>query len=164
MRLRGAVRKVLKDLCIVVSVRHDDVTRFHRLGLENRSGRTRVPLFQSLHTLPWPFGGDISLLLFRDQGSTCIFQLELLSMGSESIMPFLLPSHQVSAAPCTCRYVAYFCNFGFYECNMMHTALKIAMIALAATIVESLPITDTFDDNVTVPLTCVAVGSLLFPA
>jgi phytol kinase len=47
---------------------------------------------------------------------------------------------------------------------MMHTALKIAMIALAATIVESLPITDTFDDNVTVPLTCVAVGSLLFPA
>lgn len=62
------------------------------------------------------------------------------------------------------RYVTYFCKFGFYECNMMHTALKVATIALAATIVESLPITDTFDDNVTVPLTCVAVGSLLFPA
>lgn len=62
------------------------------------------------------------------------------------------------------RYVSYFCNFGFYECNMMHTALKVAAIAFAATVVESLPITDRLDDNVTVPLTCVAVGSLLFPA
>lgn len=60
--------------------------------------------------------------------------------------------------------MSYFCNFGFYECNMMHTALKVAAIAFAATVVESLPITDRLDDNVTVPLTCVAVGSLLFPA
>lgn len=47
MRLRGAVRKVFKDFCVTVSIRHnvvssansdlEDVTRSHRLGLENRS-------------------------------------------------------------------------------------------------------------------------------
>lgn len=36
-------------------------------------------------------------------------------------------------------------------------------MALSATVVESLPLTTKFDDNITVPLTTVLLGIMLFP-
>eukprot|EP00245_Coleochaete_scutata_P001150 TRINITY_DN113_c0_g1_i1.p1 TRINITY_DN113_c0_g1~~TRINITY_DN113_c0_g1_i1.p1 ORF type:complete len:272 (+),score=34.67 TRINITY_DN113_c0_g1_i1:152-967(+) len=59
--------------------------------------------------------------------------------------------------------VYIFCSLGYFSCNPVDTTWRVLAIALAATIVESLPITDKLDDNFTVPLTVVTLGALLFP-
>ncbi|KAG0566052.1 hypothetical protein M758_7G033400 [Ceratodon purpureus] len=58
----------------------------------------------------------------------------------------------------------YFSLMGFYELDTKGTLLRLAVVSLAATVVESLPISTKLDDNVTVPLTTVIVGMLLFPS
>lgn len=58
----------------------------------------------------------------------------------------------------------YFSLMGFYELETKGTLLRLVVVSLAATIVESLPISTKLDDNVTVPLTTILVGMLLFPA
>eukprot|EP00897_Mesotaenium_endlicherianum_P006412 jgi/Mesen1/579/ME000107S10811 len=75
-----------------------------------------------------------------------------------SIAMFLL------GTPLALATVYFFCALGFYACSWPSTVARVALIALAATLVESLPITDRFDDNLTVPLTAVALGSVLFAA
>lgn len=53
--------------------------------------------------------------------------------------------------------------FGFYEVSLWSAAARVAVIAAGATLMESLPITDVLDDNITVPFTCICLGLLLFP-
>ncbi|CAK9202517.1 unnamed protein product [Sphagnum troendelagicum] len=57
----------------------------------------------------------------------------------------------------------YFSFMGFYPFDLQGVALQLAAVSLAATLVESLPITNRFDDNLTVPLTTVILGLFLFP-
>ncbi len=61
------------------------------------------------------------------------------------------------------RCLWYFSFMGFYPFDLQGVALQLAAVSLAATLVESLPITNRFDDNVTVPLTTVILGLFLFP-
>jgi phytol kinase len=42
-------------------------------------------------------------------------------------------------------------------------AWRLAVIAAAATLVESLPLNAVVDDNISVPVTALVLGSLLFP-
>lgn len=59
--------------------------------------------------------------------------------------------------------LCYFAWMGFYPLDARAVILKLAVASLAATVVESLPVSTKLDDNVTVPLTTVVVGMLLFP-
>jgi hypothetical protein len=57
-----------------------------------------------------------------------------------------------------CRYVQWFCSQGFYPCQTgAATAVVLAVAALLAAAVESLPIENVLNDNPTVPLTVAAV-------
>ncbi|XP_062207326.1 probable phytol kinase 2, chloroplastic [Phragmites australis] len=58
-------------------------------------------------------------------------------------------------------YMHYFHTFGFIE-ETWYMALGFLAVSVAATLVESLPISSELDDNLTVPLTSFLVGSLLF--
>ncbi|CAA6669301.1 unnamed protein product [Spirodela intermedia] len=58
-------------------------------------------------------------------------------------------------------YMYYYSLFGFVEVSWGKT-LGFLLVSLAATAVESLPISSKFDDNLTVPLTSFLVGSLVF--
>jgi phytol kinase len=61
--------------------------------------------------------------------------------------------------------LSYFSLMGFYHLDTGATLLlRLAMVSLAATVVESLPISTKLDDNVTVPLTTIIMGMLLFPS
>ncbi|KAL2613155.1 hypothetical protein R1flu_024847 [Riccia fluitans] len=57
----------------------------------------------------------------------------------------------------------YFSALGFYQLDNSNAAIRLAVISLAATIVESLPITAKLDDNFTVPATVFVLGMLSFP-
>lgn len=59
--------------------------------------------------------------------------------------------------------LCYFAAMGFYQLDNLGTVLRLAVVSMAATIVESLPVSTKLDDNVTVPLTTVVAGLLLFP-
>ncbi|THU59172.1 hypothetical protein C4D60_Mb03t22190 [Musa balbisiana] len=56
----------------------------------------------------------------------------------------------------------YFSVFGYVDFDLEQTITRVALISLAATVVESLPISDVIDDNVSVPLTSVLTSVLLF--
>ncbi|CAO1944543.1 unnamed protein product [Urochloa humidicola] len=58
-------------------------------------------------------------------------------------------------------YMHYFHTFGFIE-ETWYMALGFLMVSIAATLVESHPISSELDDNLTVPLTSFLVGILLF--
>jgi phytol kinase len=58
----------------------------------------------------------------------------------------------------------YFSVLGFYVLDVPGVVVRLGVVSLAATLVESLPVSTKLDDNVTVPLTTVVVGMLLFPA
>ncbi|KAL6614226.1 hypothetical protein ACP70R_036496 [Stipagrostis hirtigluma subsp. patula] len=58
-------------------------------------------------------------------------------------------------------YMHYFHTFGFIE-ESWYMALGFLVVSLAATLVESHPISTQLDDNLTVPLTSFLVGSLVF--
>ncbi|BBN12566.1 phytol kinase [Marchantia polymorpha subsp. ruderalis] len=57
----------------------------------------------------------------------------------------------------------YFSAMGFYQLDNYSATMRLAVISLAATIVESLPVTSKLDDNFTVPVTAFVLGVLLFP-
>jgi hypothetical protein len=61
------------------------------------------------------------------------------------------------------RCLWYFSFMGFYPFDLEAVGLQLAAVALAATLVESLPITNRLDDNLTVPLTTIILGLFLFP-
>ena len=56
----------------------------------------------------------------------------------------------------------YFSVFGYVHFDPEQTITRVALISLAATVVESLPISDVVDDNVSVPLTSMLTSVLLF--
>ncbi|KAI4326651.1 hypothetical protein MLD38_031941 [Melastoma candidum] len=58
-------------------------------------------------------------------------------------------------------YLLYFSSFGYVQ-KSWEMALGFLVTSLAAALVESLPISSELDDNLTVPLTSIVVGSLLF--
>ncbi|MCO5550528.1 hypothetical protein L7F22_004015 [Adiantum nelumboides] len=57
----------------------------------------------------------------------------------------------------------YYSSMGFYQLNWSSAMQVVALISFAATIVESLPISTRLDDNMSVPLISVLMGSALFP-
>ncbi|XP_009361416.2 probable phytol kinase 1, chloroplastic [Pyrus x bretschneideri] len=56
----------------------------------------------------------------------------------------------------------YYSFLGYFELNWIQTAEKVAFVALVATLVESLPITEVLDDNISVPLASMAAAYLSF--
>ncbi|KAL3699623.1 hypothetical protein R1sor_017645 [Riccia sorocarpa] len=60
-------------------------------------------------------------------------------------------------------FAQYFSAWGFYQLDNSSAAIRLAVISLAATVVESLPISAKLDDNFTVPATAFVLGMLLFP-
>ncbi|XP_060210453.1 probable phytol kinase 1, chloroplastic isoform X1 [Lycium barbarum] len=56
----------------------------------------------------------------------------------------------------------YFSVLGYFHLDWVSTVERVAVVSLIATIVESLPITGTVDDNVSVPLVSMVVASLAF--
>lgn len=60
-----------------------------------------------------------------------------------------------------CRYMHYFALFGYVE-ESWKMALGFLVASLAAALVESHPISMDLDDNLTVPLASILVGSFVF--
>ncbi|XP_024531188.1 phytol kinase 1, chloroplastic-like [Selaginella moellendorffii] len=58
--------------------------------------------------------------------------------------------------------IYYFTYLGFYALDPLDTLARVTFISLAATLVESLPITSSLDDNLMVPTTVMLLGSILF--
>ncbi|XP_020101902.1 probable phytol kinase 2, chloroplastic isoform X4 [Ananas comosus] len=58
-------------------------------------------------------------------------------------------------------YMHYYHSFGFVE-ESWFMALGFSLVSLATAFVESLPISSELDDNLTVPLTSLLVGGLVF--
>lgn len=59
-------------------------------------------------------------------------------------------------------FLYYYSSMGFYHLDWERAVQCVALISLAATTVESLPISTQIDDNMTVPLVSVLVGCMLF--
>lgn len=58
-------------------------------------------------------------------------------------------------------YMYYFSSFGYIE-QSWRMILGFLIVSIATTVVESLPISSELDDNLTVPLTSILVGSMIF--
>ncbi|PIA54857.1 hypothetical protein AQUCO_00901033v1 [Aquilegia coerulea] len=56
----------------------------------------------------------------------------------------------------------YFSALGFFQLDWSSTVGKVALVALVATIVESLPTTEIVDDNITVPLSSMLMAFMFF--
>ncbi|XP_026662177.1 probable phytol kinase 2, chloroplastic isoform X3 [Phoenix dactylifera] len=56
----------------------------------------------------------------------------------------------------------YFSAFGCFHLDWDKAVERVAVVSLAATVVESLPVTEFVDDNISVPLTSMLTASLLF--
>ncbi|KAG6529766.1 hypothetical protein ZIOFF_011980 [Zingiber officinale] len=56
----------------------------------------------------------------------------------------------------------YFSAFGYFHFDQPEMVARVALISLAATVVESLPISHVVDDNISVPLTSMLSALLLF--
>jgi len=52
-------------------------------------------------------------------------------------------------------FIALFQRLGLFECTLPAIAASVAIIAAAATILESLPINQWLDDNLSVPVLAV---------
>ncbi|XP_004500292.1 probable phytol kinase 3, chloroplastic [Cicer arietinum] len=57
-------------------------------------------------------------------------------------------------------FMWYFSSFGYMEGSWKHV-IGFLVVSIVATVVESLPISTDLDDNLTVPLTSILVGSLV---
>lgn len=58
--------------------------------------------------------------------------------------------------------IALFERLGHFECSLPAIAGSVAIIAAAATILESLPINEWLDDNLSVPVLAAVLGQYLF--
>ncbi|XP_061368856.1 probable phytol kinase 1, chloroplastic isoform X2 [Gastrolobium bilobum] len=56
----------------------------------------------------------------------------------------------------------YYSNLGLVQLDWVSTVPRVAFVSLVATVVESLPITEVVDDNISVPLATMAVAFLAF--
>lgn len=57
--------------------------------------------------------------------------------------------------------MALFCGLGYFDCDMGAMTAYIAAIALIATAIESLPVNNKLDDNISVPGAVALMGFLL---
>ena len=63
-----------------------------------------------------------------------------------------------------CRFLAYFTALGFMQPYRPEALLtQVAAVCLVATVVESLPINEWLDDNISVPAVSTALSLLLLP-
>eukprot|EP00252_Welwitschia_mirabilis_P020069 TRINITY_DN482_c0_g1_i3.p1 TRINITY_DN482_c0_g1~~TRINITY_DN482_c0_g1_i3.p1 ORF type:complete len:102 (-),score=15.36 TRINITY_DN482_c0_g1_i3:198-503(-) len=60
--------------------------------------------------------------------------------------------------------LCYFSVLGFLDLEWKSTVTNVAIIAMTSTFTESLPLSETLDDNILVPLTCGLLGLCLFPS
>ena len=58
-------------------------------------------------------------------------------------------------------YVLAFQLFGYFQCDLASTAAAVAAISLVATAVESLPINQSVDDNLSVPGVAAILGHFI---
>ncbi|XP_031265357.1 phytol kinase 1, chloroplastic-like isoform X2 [Pistacia vera] len=56
----------------------------------------------------------------------------------------------------------YYSVLGYFQLDWESTMQRVALVSLVATIIESLPITDVLDDNISVPLASMAAAYLSF--
>jgi phytol kinase len=56
----------------------------------------------------------------------------------------------------------YYSILGYFQLDWILTAQKVALVSLAATVVESLPNTEVVYDNISVPLASMAAAFLSF--
>ncbi|KAF3565580.1 hypothetical protein DY000_02019774 [Brassica cretica] len=56
----------------------------------------------------------------------------------------------------------YYSSLGYLHLNWETTFTKVAIVSMVATLVESLPITDQIDDNVSVPLATIMAAYVSF--
>lgn len=57
--------------------------------------------------------------------------------------------------------IVLFSGLSFFECDLIQTATAVAIVALVATLTESLPINKDLDDNLSVPGVALLMGMLL---
>ncbi|KAJ7527070.1 hypothetical protein O6H91_16G035200 [Diphasiastrum complanatum] len=57
----------------------------------------------------------------------------------------------------------YFTALGFYKYDLVESVIGVFWISVAATIVESLPVTSEVDDNIMIPITTILLGLAMFP-
>lgn len=56
----------------------------------------------------------------------------------------------------------YFSKFGYFELDRVKTIQRVALVAMVATLVESLPTKGGLDDNISVPLVSIITAYLSF--
>lgn len=56
----------------------------------------------------------------------------------------------------------YFSSLGYIDVIWKEAIGKLALVALAATVVECIPLNEVVDDNISVPMTTMLVAFLLF--
>lgn len=56
----------------------------------------------------------------------------------------------------------YFSSLGFFQLDWPSAVEKVALVALVATLVESLPTTEVIDDNLSVPISSMLMASMMF--
>lgn len=56
----------------------------------------------------------------------------------------------------------YYSILGYYRLDWIETLQRVALVSLVATVVESLPITEIVDDNISVPLASMVAAYLSF--
>ena len=60
------------------------------------------------------------------------------------------------------RMLYYYSVLGYMQLDWVSTVQRVALVSLVATLVESLPISDLIDDNISVPLAAMAMTFLSF--
>jgi phytol kinase len=60
------------------------------------------------------------------------------------------------------RMLQYFSVLGFLHLDWNKATIKVALISFVATFVESLPITDVLDDNISVPIASMCTALAVF--
>lgn len=56
----------------------------------------------------------------------------------------------------------FYSILGYYQLDWIETLQRVALVSLVATVVESLPITEVVDDNISVPLASMVAAYLSF--
>lgn len=62
-----------------------------------------------------------------------------------------------------CRMLYYYSVLGHVQLDWGNAVPRVAFVAIVATVVESLPISEVVDDNLSVPLITMAVACFAFP-
>ena len=117
-------------------------------------GSTKIPYNPSKS-----WAGSISMFVFGF----------LVSIGwVSSITIYLIPAwrnwHGTDMEICLYLYrmLYYYSALGYLELDWALTVQRVALVSLVATLVESLPITNVIDDNISVPLASMVTAFLSF--